>query len=90
MLINNLYFWFQSTFFLLISTEDTQLDFLFGGEEILNSLNIDIGDYTYLFKVPSILTPISFDTFQSVISSIWDHYEYHLRFRYIHKDTISY
>lgn len=82
MLLNNLHFWFNSIFFLLINSEneDMQLEFLFDKEGVLNSLNIDMTNYKYLFQIPSILTPISFETFKGVVNSLWDHYQHGLGF----------
>jgi len=76
MLINNLYFWLSSNFFLLINIDqETRRDLLLKIEGPLDNI-----DYSSLFPVPSILTPISFETFQSVISSIWEHYQHGLGF----------
>ena len=73
MLINNLYFWFNSIFFLSITIDqEIEFNFFFGKEGILNIF----GD-PYLSQI---LTPISFETFKLVINSLWEHYQHGLGF----------
>ena len=75
MLINNLHFWFSSFFSLLINIDqETLLDFL-GIEGPFNS-----EDYSHLFQLTQVSTPISFETFKLIVNSLWEHYQHGLGF----------
>jgi hypothetical protein len=83
MLINNLYFWINNIFFLLINLQQVTLDFFFDRQEFLNSL-ITVDNVTF----HPISTPILFETFKSVINSFWDYYQHGLGFVDIENITV--
>ena len=75
MFINNLQFWLSSVLSLLINIDqETILDFL----GIDGPFNTE--DYSYLLGDSQISTPVSSETFQLIIRSIWEHYQHGLGF----------
>ena len=75
MSVNNLQFWLSSVLSLLINIDqETILDFL----GIDGPFNTE--DYSYLLGASQISTPVSAETFQLIIRSIWEHYQHGLGF----------
>jgi hypothetical protein len=75
MLTSNLYFWFSNLLSLSINIDqETILDFL-GIERSFNN-----EDYSHLFGTTQVSTPISFETFELIIQSLWEHYQHGLGF----------